>query len=45
MMDRIYYYFIRIVAVVLAIFFLIPVVWMLALSFTPEGENVFANER
>lgn len=43
MMDRIYYYFIRIVAVVLAIFFLIPVVWMLALSFTPEGENVFGN--
>ncbi|MFD1991264.1 carbohydrate ABC transporter permease [Paenibacillus nicotianae] len=43
MMDRIYYYFIRIVAVVLAIFFLIPVVWMLALSLTPEGQNVFGN--
>lgn len=43
MMDRIYYYFIRIVAVILAIFFLIPVIWMLALSFTPEGQSVFGN--
>lgn len=43
MMDRLYYYFIRIVAVVLAIFFLIPIVWMLVLSFTPEGQNIFTN--
>ncbi|WP_046225420.1 carbohydrate ABC transporter permease [Paenibacillus dauci] len=40
-MNRAYMYVSRIVALLLAVFFLIPIVWMLLLSFTPEGQPIF----
>lgn len=40
-MDRLYYVFIRVLALLLAVLFLVPIVWMLLLSFTPEGQNMF----
>ncbi|MEW4368866.1 carbohydrate ABC transporter permease [Paenibacillus kandeliae] len=41
-MDRAYVVVSRIVAVLLALFFLLPIVWMLVLSLTPEGQDLFS---